>query len=450
MEMKDYIAKNEKRFLDELFSVIRIPSVSSNPAHKEDMPKCAARIAQLLLEAGADKAEVCPTKGHPVVYAEKVFDPKARTVLVYGHYDVMPEDPVDLWKSDPFEPVIKDGAIYARGANDDKGQHFMHIKVLEYLIREKKLRHNIKFLIEGEEEIASPNLLDWMKANRKRLACDIILVSDTTMISEKMPSINTGMRGLQYMQINVKGPSKDVHSGHFGGAITNPVNALCQIIGQLIDKDGRITIKGFYDDVVKVSKADRELLATAPFDMKEFKEGLGIDDVNGEKGFSTLERIGIRPSLDVNGIWGGFIKEGSKTIIPSEAHAKVSMRLVPNQDSKKIASLFAKHIKKLAPKGVEVDVECLNGGETFGLPLTSDAYIAAERAITEIYGVHPVPCRGGGSLTGIADAQKLLKASPVLMGFGLERDFIHSPNESFLLDQWHKGMEAIALFYKYY
>ncbi len=448
--MKEYIRQNEKRFLDELFEELRIPSVSSSAAHRGDMEKCARKIADLLLAAGADTAEVCETAGNPVVFGEKKFDPKAKTVMVYGHYDVMPEVPRELWNTDPFEPVIKDGAIYARGANDDKGQHFMHIKVLEYLVREGKLRHNIKFLIEGEEEIGSKSLSPWIKANKKKLACDVILVSDTTMISDKVPSLNTGMRGLQLFEITVKGPDKDVHSGHFGGAIVNPVNALCNLISTMTDGRGRVTIDGFYDDVADLPRAERRMIARAPFDMEEFKESLGIDAVMGEKGYTTLERIGIRPSFDLNGIWGGYMGEGAKTIIPSEAHAKVSMRLVPNQAAAKIAKLFEKHVRKYAPKGVKVTIKNLEGGESFSTPLQSSAFRAASRAMAEVYGVEPVPSRGGGSITVIADAQKELKATPVLMGFGLERDLIHSPNESFLLDQWRKGMESIALFYKYF
>ena len=449
MEMKQYIEKNEKRFLDELFQELRIPSVSSNPIHKQDMYRCAEKIVELLKAAGVDTAEVCETAGHPVVFAEKKFDPKAPTIMVYGHYDVQPEEPLELWNTKPYEPVVKDGAIWGRGANDDKGQHFMHIKVFEYLVREKKLRHNIKFMIEGEEEIGSPSLAAWMKANRKKLACDLILISDTTMISDKVPSINTGMRGMQYMEVCVTGPNKDVHSGHYGGAIVNPINALCKMIDTLIDKDGHITLPGFYDDVVDLTRAERRMLGRAPFDLEEYKKSLGIDGVAGEKGFTTLERTGIRPCLDVNGIWGGYTGEGSKTIIPSTAHAKISMRLVPNQSADKIAKLFTKYFMSLAPKGVKVTVKNIHGGGCFGLPMSSKAYKAAARAIGEVYGIEPVPSRGGGSITVIADAQKILKADPVLMGFGLERDLIHSPNESYLLSQFRKGMESIALFYKY-
>jgi Acetylornithine deacetylase/Succinyl-diaminopimelate desuccinylase and related deacylases len=326
----------------------------------------------------------------------------------------------------------------------------MHIKAFEYLVREGKLRHNIKFLFEGEEEIGSGSLAAWVKSHKKMLACDIMLVSDTTMISAKVPSINCGMRGITYMEVEVKGPDKDLHSGHYGGAIFNPANTLCKMIASLTDDEGRITIEGFYDDVVNLSRSDRKMLSRAPYDAREFMEEIGVDALTGEKGYTTLERIGIRPCLDVNGIWGGFIGDGSKTIIPSSAHAKISMRLVPNQDSAKIAKLFAKHFKKLAPKGVKVSVKALHGGEGFLIPISSKAYKAAARAIGEVYGIEPVPSRGGGSIAILADMQQILHADPLLMGFGLERDTIHSPNESYLLSQFYRGMESIALFYKYF
>jgi len=448
--MRKYYLENRDRFIEELFSLLRIPSVSSDPAHKADMLKCADRLVELLLEAGAEKAEVMPTQGHPVVFGEKIIGKEFPTVLVYGHYDVQPEGNMELWKTHPYEPVIRDGAIWARGANDDKGQTFMHIKAFEYLVRTGQLRHNVKFIFEGEEEIGSPSLTSWIGSHTDLLACDIMLVSDTTMISDKVPSINCGMRGLTYMMVDLKGPSKDVHSGHYGGAIVNPVNALCSMISELIDADGHITIDGFYDDVVELSAADRTLLSKAPFDQKEYNESLGIKDVAGEKGYTTLERASIRPCLDVNGIWGGFTGEGSMTIIPSEAHAKISMRLVPNQDSAKIAELFTKHIYRIAPKGVEVKVTPSHGGNGFLIPISSPAYQAASKAMAEVYGIEPVPSRGGGSIAILADMQRLLGADPLLMGFGLERDSIHSPNESFLISQWEKGMESIALFYKYF
>jgi len=448
--MKAYINQNNNRFLTELFELLRIPSISSSSDNKQDMYTCAHKLVDLLKAAGADKAEVYKTKGHPVVFGEKIIDKNKPTVLVYGHYDVQPVDPISLWKSQPFEPEIRDNAIYARGANDDKGQLFMHIKAFEYLVRENKLKHNIKFIFEGEEEIGSPSLAEWAKDNKDMLACDIILVSDTTMISENVPSINCGMRGLTYVEVEVTGPNKDLHSGHYGGAIVNPVNALCKMIDSLIDENGHITVKGFYDDVIELSKEDRALFAKAPFDLEEYKQFLGIEAVAGEKDYSTLERTGIRPCLDVNGIWGGFTGEGAKTVIPSVAHAKISMRLVPNQECKKIAEIFEKHFLKIAPEGVKVKVFQHHGGNGFLIPISSNAYKAASTAISEVYGIVPVPNRGGGSIPILADMQHILNADPLLMGFGLERDTIHSPNESYLLSQFHKGMESIALFYKYF
>ena len=448
--MKDYIQQNKCRFFEELFSLLRIPSVSSEPEHKEDMGRCARRLCELLLAAGADSAQVYPTAGHPVVFAQKQVAADAPTVLVYGHYDVQPVDPIDEWKSDPFEPEIRDGAIYARGANDDKGQIFMHIKAFEYLVRSGRLRHNVKFIFEGEEEISSPSLPEWVKAHKDMLACDVILVSDTTMISAKVPSVNTGMRGLAYMEIVVKGPNADLHSGHYGGAVANPANVLCQIVASLIDSDGRVTVDGFYDDVVDLSPAERQMLSRAPFDEQEFRGEIGISGVRGEKGYTTQERRSIRPCLDVNGIVGGFTAEGSKTIIPRQASAKVSMRLVPNQRCDKIAALFREHIERIAPSDVKVEVIEHHGCDGFLIPVSSKAYRAASRAIGEVYGTEPVPSRGGGSIGILAEMQQILGADPLLMGFGLERDFIHSPNESYLLDQLFKGMESIALFYKYY
>lgn len=448
--MKNYIAENQDRFLNELFELLRIPSISSSSEHKPDMYRCAEKLKTMLLEAGADQAEVYETTGHPVVYGEKIVDPSWKTILIYGHYDVQPVDPIDLWHSAPFEPEIRNGAIYARGANDDKGQSFMHIKAFEYLVRKGLMLHNIKFILEGEEEIGSPSLAAWAKDHTDLLACDIMLVSDTTMIGENVPSINCGMRGLAYVEVEVTGPNKDLHSGHYGGAVVNPINALCSMIDQLIDKNGHITIKGFYDDVVELSEEDRKELGRAPFDMDEYKEFLDIDDVNGEAGYTTQERTGIRPCLDVNGIWGGFIGEGAKTVLPSKAYAKISMRLVPNQNSEKIAKLFEEHFMSIAPKGVRVKVTPHHGGNGFLIPISSPAYKAASQAMHEVYGIMPVPSRGGGSIPILADLQQILNVDPLLMGFGLERDTIHSPNESFLLSQLYKGMESIALFYRYF
>jgi len=448
--MEKYIKDNEGRWLEELFSLLRIPSISSNPNHKGDMLRCAERLTELLREAGADEAAVYPTDGHPVVFGRKMVSPELPTVLVYGHYDVQPVDPIELWRSDPFEPEIHDGAVWGRGANDDKGQLFMHIKAFEYLVRTGRLRHNVKFIFEGEEEIGSPSLAKWAEANKDRLAASVILVSDTTMISDKVPSINCGMRGLAYLEVKVTGPNKDLHSGHYGGAVANPINVLCDMISSLIDKDGRITVRGFYDDVVELSAADRAQLARAPFDLDEYKSFLGIKEVKGEKGYTTLERTGIRPCLDVCGIWGGFTGEGSKTVLPSEAHAKISMRLVPNQDSGTISRLFTEHFLSIAPPYVKVEVKQCHGGNGFLIPISSRAYQAASRAISEVYGTEPVPSRGGGSIPILADLQHILGIDPLLMGFGLERDTIHSPNESYLLSQFFAGVRSIALFYKYY
>lgn len=448
--MEKYIKDNEGRWFEELFSLLRIPSISSDPNHKGDMLRCAERLTQLLKEAGADEAAVYPTDGHPVVFGQKIVSSELPTVLVYGHYDVQPVDPLELWKSDPFEPEIHDGAIWGRGANDDKGQLFMHLKAFEYLVRSGKLRHNVKFIFEGEEEIGSPSLAKWAEANKERLAASVILVSDTTMISDKVPSINCGMRGLAYLEVKVTGPNKDLHSGHYGGAVANPINVLCDMISSLIDKDGRITVKGFYDNVVELSSADRAQLARAPFDLEEYKHFLGINEVKGEKGYTTLERAGIRPCLDVCGIWGGFIGEGSKTVLPSEAHAKISMRLVPNQDSETISRLFTEHFLSIAPPYVKVEVRPCHGGNGFLIPISSKAYQAASRAMAEVYGTDPVPSRGGGSIPILADLQHILGIDPLLMGFGLERDTIHSPNESYLLSQFFAGIRSLALFYKYY
>lgn len=448
--MEKYIKDNEGRWFEELFSLLRIPSISSDPNHKGDMLRCAERLTQLLKEAGADEAAVYPTDGHPVVFGQKIVSSELPTVLVYGHYDVQPVDPLELWKSDPFEPEIHDGAIWGRGANDDKGQLFMHLKAFEYLVRAGKLRHNVKFIFEGEEEIGSPSLAKWAEANKERLAASVILVSDTTMISDKVPSINCGMRGLAYLEVKVTGPNKDLHSGHYGGAVANPINVLCDMISSLIDKDGRITVKGFYDNVVELSSADRAQLARAPFDLEEYKHFLGINEVKGEKGYTTLERTGIRPCLDVCGIWGGFTGEGSKTVLPSEAHAKISMRLVPNQDSETISRLFTEHFLSIAPPYVKVEVRPCHGGNGFLIPISSKAYQAASRAMAEVYGTDPVPSRGGGSIPILADLQHILGIDPLLMGFGLERDTIHSPNESYLLSQFFAGIRSLVLFYKYY
>ena len=454
--MKAYIEANRQRFFDELFSLLRIPSISAKPEHKPDMVRCAERLRDLLLEAGADEAGVYPTAGNPVVFGQKILDPSWKTVLVYGHYDVQPPEPLEKWRTDPFEPVIAkdpatgEDAIYARGANDDKGQLFMHLKAFEFLLRSGKLRHNVKFIFEGEEEIGSGSLPAWVRDNKERLAADVILVSDTTMISDKVPSINCGMRGLAYLEVTVTGPNKDLHSGHYGGAVANPINTLCDMISSLIDKDGRVTIPGFYDDVVELSAEDRAQLARAPFDLDEYKEFLDIKEIKGEKGYTTMERTGIRPCLDVCGIWGGYTGAGAKTVLPSQAHAKISMRLVPNQLSSKITELFERHFRAIAPPYVKVDVKPCEGGNGFLIPISSPAFQAASKAMAEVYGIEPVPSRGGGSIAVLAEMQQILGIDPLLMGFGLERDTIHSPNESYLLRQLWAGMESIALFYQYY
>lgn len=446
--MKKYLEQNADRFMEELFTLLRIPSVSSQSVHQPDMLRCAEQYAKLLLSSGVDKAVVYQTKGHPVVFAEKHVATDKKTILVYGHYDVQPAEPFDLWKSPPFEPEIRDGAIYARGANDDKGQSFMHAKALEYLLSENALNCNVKFIIEGEEEIGSPTLAEWAVEHKDLLACDLILVSDTTMIDEKVPSINCGMRGLAYVQVKVTGADKDLHSGHYGGAIANPINTLCEMIASLIDTSNRVTIPGFYDDVEELSSEDREQLARAPFVLEHFKKAIGVDAVKGEEGYATLERIGIRPSLDVCGIWGGYTGEGAKTVLPSYAQAKISMRLVPNQDYRKITEQFINHFIAIAPPTVKVEAYAEHGGQGFLSPISSPYYQAASKAVEDTYGIQPVPARGGGSIPVLAELQDILNARPLLMGFGLERDTIHSPNESFLLSQFYKGIESIVRFYR--
>ena len=453
--MKRYIEENRERFFEELYSLLRIPSISAKPEHKQDMYRCAQRLTELLKEAGADSADVYETAGNPVVFGCKDIGAE-KTILVYGHYDVQPPEPLEKWRTDPFEPVLAkdpatgEDAIYARGANDDKGQLFMHLKAFEREVRLGLLHHNVKFIFEGEEEIGSPSLPAWVEAHKDMLRADVILVSDTTMISDKVPSINCGMRGLAYFEIKVTGPNKDLHSGHYGGAVANPINVLCEMIASLHDAHGRVNVPGFYDKVVELSAEDRALLSKAPFDMKEYKEFLDIDDVRGEEGYTTMERTGIRPCLDVCGIWGGYTGTGAKTVLPSTAHAKISMRLVPNQRSEEISVLFADYFKSIAPKCVKVEVTPCEGGNGFLIPISSHAYKCASKAMAEVYGIEPVPSRGGGSIAILADMQTILGADPLLMGFGLERDTIHSPNESYLLRQLFAGMESLSLFYKYY
>ena len=448
--VKEYIEANKERFLEELFELIRIPSISSLSNHKPDMLKTAEHIKESIIKAGADKAEVMSTIGNPVVYGEKIINPELPTVLVYAHYDVMPVDPLELWKSKPFEPVIKDGKIWARGADDDKGQGFMHIKAFELMVQTNTLPCNVKFMIEGEEEIGSPSLGKFCAENKELLKADVILVSDTGMIAPDIPSITTGLRGLSFMEVTVTGPNKDLHSGLFGGAVANPANILCKMIDSLMDDDNKVTIPGFYDDVIVVSDEERAEMAKAPFTLDEYKKALDLNEVWGEKGFSTNERTGIRPSLDVNGIWGGYTGEGAKTVLPSKAHAKISMRLVPNQDNNKISELFEKHFKAIAPPYVKVEVKALHGGQGYVSPTDMIAYKAADKAYTEVYGKKPVPVRSGGSIPIISTFEEVLGIKSILMGFGLESDAIHSPNENFPLEQFFNGIETIPYFYKYF
>jgi acetylornithine deacetylase/succinyl-diaminopimelate desuccinylase-like protein len=448
--LKSYIDNNKDRFLSELFSLIRIPSISSSSEHKADMQKCAEKWCELMLAAGADRADVLPTKGNPVAYGEKIINPSFPTVLVYGHYDVMPVDPIELWHSQPFEPEIRDGKIFARGADDDKGQSFMHAKAFEYLVKTNQLQCNVKFLIEGEEEIGSPNLPDFCENNKELLKSDVIIVSDTGMIAPGVPAITTGLRGLAYWQIEVTGPNRDLHSGLFGGAVANPINELCKLIASTTDSEGRITIPGFYDDVIEVGEQERKMMALAPYNEEEYKKALDIKQLKGEKGFTTNERTGIRPSFDVCGIWGGYTGEGAKTVLPSKAFAKLSSRLVPNQQHDKIAQLLIDHFKSVAPDYVTVDVKSLHGGPSYVCPIDLTAYKAAEKAFETVYGRKPVPVRSGGSIPIISNFEKILGVKSVLMGFGLESDAIHSPNENFPLEQFFKGVETIPYFYKYF
>ena len=448
--IKKYVAENEKRFLEELFGLLRIPSISSQAEHKPDMVRAAEYWRDAILKAGADKAEVMPTEGNPVVYGEKIIDPSKPTVLVYGHYDVMPVDPVDEWRTDPFEPVIKDGRIWCRGADDDKGQAFMHAKAFELMMRTGTLPCNVKFMIEGEEEIGSGSLSKWLDTHKDLVKSDIILVSDTSMLGADTPSVTVGLRGLCYVEVSVTGPSQDLHSGLYGGAVANPINVLAKMIGQLIDEKGHVTIPGFYDDVLEVSQADRESMARAPFSLENYKKALNVEEVQGEEGYSTMERTGIRPTCDVNGIWGGYIGEGAKTVIPSKAYAKISMRLVPNQDYNKIGELFIKYFKSLAPKSVKVDAVLHHGGVPYVSPTDTVAYLAAKRAVTESLGKEPVAFRSGGSIPIISTFEKKLGVKSVLLGFGLESDAIHSPNENYPVEQFLRGIRTIPLFYRYF
>lgn len=455
-EVMTYINENKQRFLSELLDLLRIPSVSANPAHKDDMIRMAEAVQNHLLKAGADKADIYKTKGHPIVFGEKIVDPAAPTILVYGHYDVQPPDPLDLWDSPPFEPVIKktevhpEGAIFARGSCDDKGQFFMHVKAFEALNAHDMLSCNVKFLLEGEEEVGSDNLEDFCRTNADMLSCDVILISDTSIISNDVPSISTGLRGLSYVEVEVTGPNKDLHSGVYGGAVANPINVLARMIASLKDDKEHITIPGFYDKVQVLSEEERKAINAAPFELQEYKDELKVNDVLGEEGFTTIERTSIRPTLDVNGMWGGYTGEGAKTVLPSKAYAKISMRLVPHQDPDEITELFIQHFKKIAPASVKVKVTPHHGGKPAVTPIDSKEYEAASKAMEQTFGKVPIPVRGGGSIPIVALFEEVLNVKTVLMGFGLDSDDIHSPNEHYGVFNFYKGIETIPYFYHYY
>ncbi|RYD54795.1 MAG: dipeptidase [Sphingobacteriales bacterium] len=446
----DYLSQNKQRFLDELLDLLRIPSVSADSKYKADVARCAEAVKDSLLKAGCDTAEICTTAGHPIVYGEKLVDPSKPTVLVYGHYDVQPADPLELWHSGPFEPVIKDEKIYARGACDDKGQMFMHVKAIEVMVKTNTLPCNVKFMIEGEEEVGSVNLGKFLEENVEKLKADIVLVSDTSMISMETPSLETGLRGLAYMEVEVTGPNRDLHSGVYGGAVANPINVLCKMIASLHDENNHITIPAFYDKVQDLSDAERKALNNAPFDLEEYTKELNVKAEWGEKGYTTLERTGTRPTLDVNGIWGGYTGEGAKTVLPSKAFAKISMRLVPHQSSKEIAKIFQEHFESIAPDYVTVKVNEHHGGEPVVTPTDSAAYKAAAEAIKTAFGKEPIPTRGGGSIPIIALFEKTLGLKTVLLGFGLDNDNIHSPNEKYDIFNYFKGIETIPYFHKYF
>lgn len=449
-EIRKYVNENKQRFLDELFELLRFPSISADQKYKDAMLKTADFVAEKLKLAGADSVEICPTAGYPIVYGEKIIDSSLPTVLVYGHYDVQPPDPLDLWETPPFEPTIRDEKIYARGACDDKGQFYMHVKAFELMMSTKTLPCNIKFMIEGEEEVGSSNLGIFVNANKERLKADVVLISDTSMISLEHPSLETGLRGLSYVEVEVTGPNRDLHSGVYGGAVANPATILSKLIASMHDENNRITIPGFYDDVLELSVEEREMLNKAPYNENEYKIDLKVDELWGEKGYSTIERTGTRPTLEVNGIWGGYIGEGAKTVLPSKAYAKISMRLVPNQQSDKITKLFKDHFESIAPKSVKVKVCPHHGGEPVVTPTDSIAYKAAQKAILESFGKEPIPTRGGGSIPIVALFEKELGIKTVLMGFGLDSDNLHSPNEKYDIANYYKGIETIPLFHKYF
>jgi acetylornithine deacetylase/succinyl-diaminopimelate desuccinylase-like protein len=449
-KIAESIQNQKEKFISELVDFLKIPSVSANPNYKGDVLKAALFVKDRLIEAGADKVEVCETKGHPIVYGEKIIDSSLPTVLTYGHYDVQPEDPIDLWDSPPFEPVVKNDKIYARGACDDKGQMYMHIKAFELMMKRNELPCNVKFMFEGEEEVGSENLGTFVRENKQKLAADVILISDTSIIANDVPSIHTGLRGLSYVEVEVTGPNRDLHSGVYGGAVGNPINILCEMIASLRDENNHITIPGFYDDVEELSSEQRAELAKAPFDLEKYKRDLEIGDIDGEAGYSAPELASIRPTLDVNGIWGGYIGEGAKTVLPSKAYAKISMRLVPNQSSDKITRLFQTHFEKIAPKSVRVKVTPHHGGEPVVVPESEIGYQAAALAMEKTFGKKPVPQRGGGSIPIVALFEEELGLKSILMGFGLDSDAIHSPNEHYGLFNYFKGIETIPWFFKYF
>jgi acetylornithine deacetylase/succinyl-diaminopimelate desuccinylase-like protein len=448
--INSYIEANKDRFLNELLDLLRIPSVSADPKYKNDVLKTADAVKNRLIEAGADKVEVCQTAGYPIVYGERIIDPSLPTVLVYGHYDVQPADPLNLWTSPPFEPVIKNGNIYARGSCDDKGQVYMHVKAFETMMKTNTLPCNIKLMIEGEEEVGSSNLGIFVKANKEKLKADVVLISDTSILANDVPSINVGLRGLSYMEVEVTGPNRDLHSGVYGGAVANPIQVLAEMITSMKDKSGKIIIPGFYKDVQIVSKKERAEMAKAPFSKKNYMKDLGVTELKGEKGYSPTEHTSIRPTLELNGIWGGYTGDGAKTVLPSKAFAKISMRLVPNQRSQKISDLFARHFRKIAPKSVKVKVTYHHGGEPAVTPTDSVAYNAASRAMQETFNKKPIPVRSGGSIPIVALFEKELKIKSVLMGFGLDSDNIHSPDEHYGVFNYFKGIETIPLFFRYY
>lgn len=450
MSVQSYIESNRERFLEELFDLLRIPSISADSQYSGDVRKCAQTVADFLISAGAENVVLEETAGYPIVYGDKIIDTNLPTVLVYGHYDVQPSVPDELWHTPPFEPTIKDDKIYARGACDDKGQMFMHVKAFETMMRENELKCNIKFMIEGEEEVGSNNLGTYCKNNKEKLKADVILISDTSMLANDLPSIDVGLRGLSYVEVEVTGPNIDLHSGVYGGAVANPINVLCEMIASLKDENNHITIPGFYDKVLEVSQADRDAMGKTPFNLSEYKQHLDIDDVMGESGFSTLERTGIRPTLDVNGIWGGYTGEGAKTVLPSKAYAKISMRLVPNQISDEITELFTKHFASIAPKGVRVKVTPHHGGEPVVTPTDSIPFKAAAAAMHDTFGKEPIPTRGGGSIPIVALFEKELETKTVLMGFGLDSDAIHSPNEHYGVFNYFKGIETIPRFFHHF